>query len=113
MVTPSEMERPYFTCVINGTQLQHLRKSFNVSPYTTFRKREQLAEVTRLSTDVILVWFQNERIRAKEDGETKVSQVPLFDDILIGVLDLTFIKEKEKNNLFFHFPLYYVHFIPF
>jgi len=95
-LTSSEAQKQYFTCLLNPTELQILRKAYKFNKLNsnlTFHTKKGLAEVTGLSADAVTVWFQHERYKDRMAVRNKLKQerekLCQFEQIGRNLIDIT------------------------
>lgn len=71
--TARRPRRPWTRAVFSGLQRKGLEKRFQVQKYLTKADRHQLASMLGLSDNQVKVWFQNRRMKWRQDARESVT----------------------------------------
>lgn len=72
---PRKPRRPWTRAVFSNLQRKGLEKRFQVQKYLTKADRHQLASMLGLSDNQVKVWFQNRRMKWRQDARETVSGI--------------------------------------
>lgn len=71
---PRKPRRPWTRAVFSNLQRKGLEKRFQVQKYLTKGDRHQLASMLGLSDNQVKVWFQNRRMKWRQEARETVTQ---------------------------------------
>ena len=71
---PRKPRRPWTRAVFSNLQRKGLEKRFQVQKYLTKGDRHQLAAMLGLSDNQVKVWFQNRRMKWRQEARETVTQ---------------------------------------
>lgn len=70
---PRKPRRPWTRAVFSNLQRKGLEKRFQLQKYLTKADRHQLASMLGLSDNQVKVWFQNRRMKWRQDARETVA----------------------------------------
>jgi len=70
---PRKPRRPWTRAVFSNLQRKGLEKRFQLQKYLTKADRHQLASMLGLSDNQVKVWFQNRRMKWRQDARETIT----------------------------------------